>query len=116
MNHKSFLPLALLHILYVSALPVAYSGELRPLNLPSVQRQYTAPAQRYAPAAPAPAATLQAEPTVYDRFRKQVEGLNTQQIEKYRTTYQSSLMDARSRNDKAAEAYYAELLNILNQQ
>jgi hypothetical protein len=111
MNNKSCLLLALLHILFICIMPVAYSAELRPLNLPSAQRQYTAPAQHYAPAI-----TLQAEPTVYDRFRKQAEGLSAVQIDEYRTTYQSSLFEATSRGDKAAEAYYVELLNILNAQ
>ena len=115
MNNKSCLLLALLQIFFICTMPAAYSAELRPLNLPSVQRQYTAPAQVYAPA-PAPVVTMQAEPTVYERFRNQVEGLNAAQIEEYRTTYQSSLIEATSRGDKAAEAYYAELLNILNAQ
>lgn len=86
--------------------PIVNSAELRPLNLPSTQRQYTAPSESYVRPA--------VQPSVYDRFRTTVQGLNETQKDEYRRTYQTSLSDARAKGDQAAVTYYEELLNILN--
>jgi hypothetical protein len=89
--------------------PLAMGAELRPLNLPSSQMQ-AAPQQ-----APPQQVMRVAPPTVYDRFRNQVIGLNTQQKEEYRHNYQTSLDQAESNGEQDAAAYYRELLNILNE-
>jgi hypothetical protein len=86
--------------------PIVNSAELRPLNLPSTQRQYNAPNESYARPA--------VQPSVYDRFRTTVQGLDETQKGEYRSTYQTSLADARAKGDQAAITYYEELLNILN--
>jgi hypothetical protein len=88
----------------VGSVSTVMSAELRPLNLPSTQRQYSMPA---------PAQKATPTPSVYDRFATLVEGLNDTQKEEYRSSYQASLADARSRRDKAAETYYQTLLDIL---
>jgi hypothetical protein len=85
---------------------IVHSAELRPLNLPSTQRQYTAPNESYVRPA--------VQPSVYDRFRTTVQGLNETQKDEYRRTYQTSLTDARAKGDQVAITYYQELLNILN--
>jgi hypothetical protein len=86
-----------------------HSSELRPLNLPSTQQQYSAPTQVYVtPVQPE-------QPAVYNRFREVSRGLNESEKEEYRKQYQKSLSVAQSRGDQAAVTYYQELLNILNE-
>jgi len=93
-------------LLYIGFGPasVATSAELRPLNLPSTQRQYSMPA---------PVQKAVPTPNVYDRFATLVEGLNDTQKQEYRSRYQASLAEAKSSQDKTAEAYYQTLLDIL---
>jgi hypothetical protein len=90
----------------LSLAPIVNSAELRPLNLPSSQRQYTAPTKSYARPV--------AQPTVYDRFRTTVQGLNQTEKDEYRRAYSTSLDDARAKGDQTAVTYYQELLSILN--
>ena len=98
-----FLPLMLFTLLLS---PYASRGELRPLNLPSTQQPQVVSAPSVNPAP--------ARPSVYDKFRQEVVGLDEGQKQEYRDSFERSIVGAEAEGNWAAVAYYQELLSILN--